>query len=104
VADEPTTGELMRRLEDVRLDLKEDLQSLATRLDGKVDTLTLNLQQQAQDERTAALAERVKAIEAAAREKERERAADRRLILTALVVPVLIVILQVYLSTKGAGG
>lgn len=104
MADEPTTGELMRRLEDVRLDLKEDLQSLAARLDGKVDTLTLNLQQQAQDERAVALAERVKKIEEAAKEKEKERAADRRLILTALVVPVLIVFLQVYLSTKGAGG
>jgi hypothetical protein len=104
VADEPTTGELMRRLEDVRLDLKEDLQSLATRLDGKVDTKTLDLRQQAQDERAVALADRVKAIETAAKEKEKERAADRRLILAALVVPVLLVFLQVYLSTKGAGG
>jgi hypothetical protein len=101
--DEPTTSELMRRLEDVRTDLKEDLQSLAGRLDGKVSADMLALQQQAQDERTAAIADRLKAIEEAARKAAEQRAADRRLILTALVAPVLIVILTVWLQARGAG-
>lgn len=112
--DQPTTSELMRRLEDVRQDLKEDLQSLAARLDGKVDATTLALQQQAQDERLALVVERVRVIEeartqAADRRRTDEqraadrRASDRRLIFTALVAPVLLLLLTVYLTTKGAG-
>lgn len=111
--EEPTTSELMRRLEDVRTDLKEDLQSLAARLDGKVDAQMLALQQAAQDERAAALGARLVAIEEARRKEAEQRetdrraaaaqrAADRRLILTALIAPVLIVLLTAYLATKGA--
>jgi hypothetical protein len=92
----------MRRLEDVRTDLKEDLQSVAARLDGKVSADMLALQQAAQDERAAALAGRLTAIEEAARKAADQRAADRRLILTALVAPVLIVLLTVWLQTRGA--
>ena len=33
----------------------------------------------------------------------KERRADKRLIFSALIVPVLIVLLQVYLSSRGAG-
>lgn len=101
--DEPTTSELMRRLEDVRTDLKEDLQQLAGRLDSKVDSQMLGLQQQAQDERAAALADRIKAIEETAKKSADQRAADRRLILTALITPVLLVLLTVWLQAKGAG-
>lgn len=101
--DEPTLGEVVRRLEDVRQDLKEDMQGLAARLDGKVSQDVLRLEQEAQDKATAALAERVKGLEDATRTREAQRAADRRLIMTALVVPVLIVLLQVYLNTRGAG-
>lgn len=103
MADEPTTSELMRRLEDVRTDLKEDLQSVAARLDGKVSADMLALQQQAQDDRAAMLADRIKAIEDGHKEQQNQRAADRRLILTALVVPVLLVLLAAYLATRGAG-
>lgn len=103
MADEPTTSELMRRLEDVRTDLKEDLQQLAARLDGKVSADMLALQQQAQDDRAAALATRIAAIEDGHRKAAEQRASDRRLILTALVVPVLIALLTVWLQTKGAG-
>jgi hypothetical protein len=112
--DEPTTSELMRRLEDVRTDLKEDIGNLAFRLDGKVDAQMLALQQQAQDERAAALGARLAAIEEARRkeaeqrEAERraaatQRAADRRLVFAALIAPVLVVLLTVWLQTKGAG-
>lgn len=93
----------MRRLEDVRTDLKEDISGLAGRLDGKVSADMLALQQQAQDDRAAALAGRITAMEEAARKAAEQRAADRRLILTALVVPVLLVLLAAYLATKGAG-
>ncbi|WP_031514870.1 hypothetical protein [Streptomyces sp. NRRL F-5123] len=114
MADEPTTSELMRRLEDVRTDLKEDISGLAARLDGKVDAQMLALQQQAQDERAAQQAARIATLEEAARREARrrdderqaaaaQRASDRRLVFTALVAPVLIVLLTVWLQTKGAG-
>jgi hypothetical protein len=102
VPDEPTLGEVMRRLEDVRLDLKEDFRELGVRLDSKVSLERYQLEQVARDSTVTALTERVKGLEEAAKEKEQQRAADRRLIFSALIVPVLIVLLQVYLSTRGA--
>lgn len=104
MADEPSNGELARRLEAVHIDLKEDLRDVAGRLDGKVSNEVFKLEQAAQDRTTQALAERVKVIEDRKGEQERQRAADRRLILTALVVPVLLVLLTAYLAARGAGG
>lgn len=115
MAEEPSNGELARRIDAGFGDLKEDMRDLAKRLDSKVDTGTLALQQQAQDERHAALAGEVKSIRDArqkeaedkqleGRAREVQRAADKRLIFTALVAPVLLLLLQVYLATKGAGG
>ncbi|MFF8408968.1 hypothetical protein [Streptomyces omiyaensis] len=104
----------MRRLEDVRQDLKEDFRELGTRLDSKVSLERYELEKLARDESLRLLAERVAAIEAA-REAEQEqkrldaqklaerRAADRRLLLTALVAPVLLLLLSVYIQTRGAG-
>ncbi|MFJ4473218.1 hypothetical protein ACIP2X_37790 [Streptomyces sp. NPDC089424] len=113
MGDEPTNGELARRLDAGFDDLKEDMRALTARLDTKVDASLLALQQQAQDDRTVALATRVTAIEddrareaerrqQEQRELENRRAADKRLILTALVVPVLLLLLQVYLASKGS--
>ncbi|MFE0472453.1 hypothetical protein ACFW2V_12650 [Streptomyces sp. NPDC058947] len=112
MSDEPTNGELARRLDAGFEDLKEDMRALTARLDGKVDATLLELQQQSQDERHAALALRVSQIEndrsreaerqqQADREAEARRASDKRLILTALVVPLLLTLLQIYLTSKG---
>lgn len=113
MGDEPTNGELARRLDAGFDDLKEDMRDLAGRLDTKVDASLLTLQQQAQDERTHLLAVRLSAIEDArqkeadarleeTRKGEAQRASDRRLILTSLVVPLLLLLLQVYLASRGA--
>lgn len=101
--NEPTLGEVVRRLEDIRSDLKEDIRELAGRLDGKVSQDVLRLEQEAQDKAVLALTERVKGLEEAGRARETQRAADRRLILTGLIVPVLLVLVQAYLAAKGAG-
>ena len=112
--NEPTLGEVMRRLEDVRADLKDDFRELGIRLDSKVSLERYQLEQQARDEALKAVVERVKGIEEAreAAKKAREaaeqraadrRAADRRLIFTALIAPVLLLILTVYLNAQGAG-
>ncbi|MFE9812396.1 hypothetical protein [Streptomyces sp. NPDC005548] len=113
MADEPTNGELARRLDAGFDDLKEDMRTLAGRLDTKVDANLLALQQQAQDDRAAAVTARVTAIEEAReretqikqqeqREMENRRAADKRLMLTALVAPLVLLVLQVYLASKGS--
>ena len=114
MADEPTLGEVVRRLEAIHADLKEDLREYGTRLDKKVSVERYELERRGADEVHRLVIERVTAIEAA-REREKrdadlerrkiedQRRADKRLILTGLIVPVLIVILQVYLSTRGAG-
>lgn len=108
-----TNDELARRLEDVRRDLKEDIQTVVALLGTKVEAEILRLQQQAQDERAMALAVRITAIEegikerareeqAKALERERVRAQDKRLVITALIWPLVMSLLQVYLSLKGS--
>jgi hypothetical protein len=103
VADDPTLGELARRLEDRVGDIREDIKQLGVLIDKRVSTERYLLEQQARDEGHRLLVERVKALEDAEREKHHQRASDRRLVLTALVVPVLLVLLAAYLAAKGAG-
>lgn len=113
--DEPfTLGEVVRRLDAVHTDLKEDFRDVAGRLDGKVSIERFQYEKDAQLERERLANERIKAIEEA-RAKEAEekraaeqkladrRAADRRLIFSALIAPVLMLILTLYLTSQGAG-
>lgn len=112
--DEPSPGELARRIEAVNGDLKDDWRAVERRLDGKVSADVFKLEQAAQDRAVQALADRVTAIETARAREERQRqdeaqaraaqrASDRRLIFSALVVPILIVLLQTWLAARGAG-
>lgn len=114
MADELTLGELDRRFSERFADFRDELQQLVQLIDKRVSMERYQYENQARDERERVLAERVKALEEAsaqaARDKAREqqekaaqRASDRRLIFSALIVPVLLVVLQVYLSTRGAG-
>lgn len=111
--DEPTLGEVVRRLEAVHQDLKEDFRDVAGRLDSKVSIERYQYEKEAAMERERLMGERVRAIEDA-REKEAKekqdaeqkladrRAADRRLIFSALIAPVLMLLLTLYLSSRGA--
>lgn len=112
--DEPTLGEVVRRLEAVHQDLKDDFRDVAGRLDSKVSMERYQLEQQAWLERERGVTERVRAIEEAREKETRERqeaeqraadrrAADRRLIFSALVAPVLMLLLTLYLGSRGAG-
>lgn len=114
MSTDPTLGEVMRRLEDVRQDLKEDVRELGTRLDSKVSMERYQLEQMAGAEAVRLVVERVQAIEQARAQEEQtrrdeaqriadRRASDRRLIFTALIAPVLLLILTVYINTRGAG-
>jgi hypothetical protein len=114
VPEDPSNAELAHRIEAMRLDLKDDFRELAKRLDAKVSVERYELERRAADAVHVALIERVAAIEAARAQEKRDadverrkvedqRRADKRLIFSALIVPVLIVLLQVYLSSRGAG-
>lgn len=112
--DEPTLGEVVRRLEAVHQDLKDDFRDVAGRLDSKVSIERYQYEKEAAAERERLMTERIRAIEEA-REKEKQekqeteqraaerRASDRRLIFSALVAPVLMLLLTLYLTSQGAG-
>jgi len=113
MAEEPSNGELARRLDAIHADLKEDYRELASRLDKKTSEEVFKLELDSARRDVQHATDRISAVEAArhaeaeARDREKrsrelQRAQDRRLILTALVAPVVLLLLQVYLSTKGA--
>ena len=112
--DDPSNGELARRLEAVHQDLKDDFREIAKRLDAKVSLERYELERRSRDEVHVALMERIAAIEAARvqdqkdaeqerRKAEDQRRSDRRLVFSCLIAPVLLLLLQAYLAAKGAG-
>ena len=101
MADEPTTGEVVRRLESIHQDLKEDIHGVVALVGQKVDAEILRLGQEAQDERHTALVGRVAKLEQQGEEKDKQRQNDRRLIFFSLVVPVLLLAIQLYNANKG---
>ena len=114
MADEITLGEMIRRLEDVRQDCKEDTRELREAIEAKVNMERYQLEQQARDETVRAVLERIKTIEEARHQEARQqreddqrladrRAADRRLIFSALIAPIIMLFLTLYLSARGAG-
>lgn len=112
--DEPTLGEVVRRLEDIRQHIRDDIREIGERLDSKVSMERYLLELQAREEGLRHIAQRITTIEEAraleteqAREEkirsDDRRRADRRLVITALIAPVLLLLLQTYLKARGAG-
>ena len=111
---EVTLGEVMRRLDDVRLDLKEDIRQLQQMLDTKVSMERYQFENVARDEALRQVLERIRSSEEAREQEQRQRredeqrladrrAADRRLIFSALIAPIIMLFLTLYLSARGAG-
>ncbi|MFJ2006984.1 hypothetical protein [Streptomyces chartreusis] len=98
---DPTPGEVVRRMDDVRQDLKEDIHGVVGLVGQKVDAEIYRLGQEAQDERHTVVVARVAKLEQQLEEKEKQRQADRRLIFFSLVVPVLLLAIQLYNANKG---
>jgi hypothetical protein len=96
MVDEPTPGEMVRRLEDRLADVRDDIQQIGRRLDEKVD-------QKVYDLRHEALTSRVGTLETL-REKDAEKlVATRRWLIGAVVIPLLSVLMPVIiLLSKGA--
>ncbi len=94
--DEPTLGEIVRRMDQSFLDLKEDMRELAVRLDRKVDMEIYTL-------RHEALMARVNTLETL-REKDAERIiATRRWLVGAVIVPVIGILLPVIILLVQGG-
>ena len=114
MADEPTLGEVVRRLEAIHVDLKEDLREYGARLDKKVSVERYEPERRAADEVHRQIIERLATMEAsrerekqeaeaARRKQEDQRRSDRRLVFSCLVAPFLLLLLQAYLAARGAG-
>jgi hypothetical protein len=97
MGDDPTPGEMVRRLEDRLADVRDDIQQLGRRLDEKVD-------QRIYDLRHEALTGRVSTLETL-REKDTEKLiATRRWLIGAVVVPLIGILLPVIiLLSRGTG-
>src|SRR5437870_11976570 len=94
MADEPSNSELWRLITDTRADL-------TLRLDQLVRRDVYDARETARDRDMQDIRKDVEEINRQ-REKEKEaRAADRRLIFTALIAPVLIMALMIYLASQG---
>jgi hypothetical protein len=97
MSDEPTPGEMVRRLEDRLADVRDDIQQLGRRMDEKVDARIYDL-------RHEALTGRVSTLETL-REKDTEKLiATRRWLIGAVVVPLIGILLPVIvLLSRGTG-
>jgi hypothetical protein len=97
MSDEPTPGEMVRRLEDRLADVRDDIQQLGRRMDEKVD-------QRIYDLRHEALTGRVSTLETL-REKDTEKLiATRRWLIGAVVVPLIGILLPIIiLLARGSG-
>ena len=94
--DEPTLGELQRRMEQRFTDLKEDLVEFNSRLDRKVDMEIYNF-------RHEALMARVSTLETL-REKDTEKIiTTRRWLIGAVIVPLIGVLLPVIILLVQGG-
>ncbi|MFE8944487.1 hypothetical protein [Streptomyces sp. NPDC007856] len=94
MADEPSNSELWRLITDVRADLSQ-------RLDQLVRRDVYDARESARDRAMEAMQRDIQEIEDD-REKEADRrAGDRRLIFTALIAPVIMLVVMIYLASQG---
>lgn len=102
--DEPTPWELQRTLQDMRQDMRDGFSGLNARFDRVVSAELFAAYQQAVNARFEEQSKRVTAIEEQRTAEKTQRAGDRRLVLmglfTAILSPVLLLFLQLYLTTR----
>jgi hypothetical protein len=96
VPDEPTLGELGRRLDDRIKDVRDDITQLGRRIDDKVDARVYQIQHDA-------LNARITAVEAQRVQDANRIAATRRWLIGTVIVPIVAVLLA-YLLTMGGKG
>ncbi|MFD8771470.1 hypothetical protein [Streptomyces sp. NPDC059916] len=101
--DDPTSGEVIRTMQ--ALNARLDRFSPPEVYQIQHDQLLAEIRE-IQDERARekqAEDEKERRAEAERRAQEQRRQQDRRMVFTALIAPVLLLFLQLYLTARGAG-
>lgn len=96
MADEPSLGELGRRLDDRFGEVRQDLADMGRRIDNKVSQDVYQIQHDAVRDRLTAL-ETLRTQDAA------RVAGTRRWLIGAVIVPIVVVVLAFVLSRGGGG-
>ncbi|MFI7643750.1 hypothetical protein [Nonomuraea sp. NPDC049400] len=106
MADEPTPWELHRSMEALRRSLESGFASLNARLDRVVPNELFQAYQQAVQRQFDDHERKIASIEAERDAEKTQRAADRKLIVTAVftafVSPLVILLIQLWLTSKGS--
>lgn len=101
MADEPTPGELGRRLDDRMRDVRDDVERIDRRIDGRVDAQLYQVQHQAVLKEIADLKADNAALRAERIRDAEKVAAMRRWLISAVIVPLVAVLLAYVLSKGG---
>lgn len=96
MADEPSLGELGRRLDDRFGEVRQDLADMGRRIDNKVSQDVYQIQHDAVRDRLTAL-ETLRTQDAA------RVAGTRRWLIGAVIVPIVVVVLAFVLGRGGGG-
>jgi hypothetical protein len=91
--DEPTLGEVVRQLAAITSQLDKITQRLDTDYIRK-DVYAAQMQ---------SMAEKIDVLTERADKADAQRAADRRLIITAFVAPIITALIVLYVSTQAGG-
>lgn len=107
MSDEPSNGELGRLIQQLRGDVRDDLTYVQRQLEKAVAQDIYTIQQQNISDRLTALEtqrhEEIRQADQDRRAADAHRRQDRRLVFSALIAPVILLLLQVYIAAKGAG-
>lgn len=93
--DNVSLGELGRRLEAMRVDIKDDIHDLANRLDAKVSLERYQLEREAHAREVREVTSRVERLEQARQDDAKQRANERRWLLAGLVFPIVTAVVGV---------
>ncbi|MCZ4098309.1 MULTISPECIES: hypothetical protein [unclassified Streptomyces] len=110
---EPTLWELHRAVvqlrEDqrddiaqLRDDLRGDIAALATRLDQVVTVDVYRADQRATGQRLDALERDLSAVKGSREDDQAQTAANRRLVISAFIAPLLLSVVQLWLAARGS--
>lgn len=107
MADELSLGALHQRLADVRDDMRERHADLGKRIDGTVPLPLFQAHTAEARREHDELAKDIADLKAAIEADQRQRAQDRRMILTALftsiLAPIALLFIQSYMNSRGGG-
>lgn len=101
--DEPTLGELGRRLDDRITDVRDDIAQLGRRVDSKVDAALYEVKHQAVLKEIADLKAALVRLQTQRDQDASRVAATRRWLIGTVIVPIVGILLAYLLTIGGKG-